>query len=486
MCGIIGYIGPQRVLPILIDGLRRLEYRGYDSAGVAVVRNGAIELRRSAGKLSKLEDVIATQPLEGDYGIGHTRWATHGAPNEANAHPHIAGPVAVVHNGIIENAGSIAAELRERGRRFESETDTEVIAHLCAAEIERGLKPLDAAAATLKRLRGAYALCFLFEGDEDLLVCARRGSPLAIGYGAHEMFVGSDALALAPMTTEVAYLDEGDWAAVTRDGARVFDAAELAVARPIRNVALDARLADKNGYRHFMAKEIHEQPTVLGYAIAASLSADRTTVAPRAAALPWEGLSRATLMACGTAHYACHVAKYWFESVARLPVDIDVASEFRYRMPPLPADGLAVVVSQSGETADTLAALRYAKEAGQTTVAVVNAEHSSMAREADLVVPIGVGPEIGVASSKAFTGQLVAPAATTSRSPAATPACSASSATASSCARAPCSTPPPTRRSTSRCRSTTPRSARRRTRASPSRCRSPPSPPAASASPTCS
>jgi glucosamine--fructose-6-phosphate aminotransferase (isomerizing) len=411
MCGIVGVIANRPAVPIMLDALRRLEYRGYDSAGVATLDRRRLARRRAPGKLAALSDRLAAQPLAGAIGIGHTRWATHGAPNEANAHPHIAGGVAVVHNGIVENAGAIASELRDRGRRFESETDTEVIAHLCAEQIERGLAPLDAAAATLRRLRGAYALCLLFEGDEDLLVCARRGSPLAIGYGDHEMFVGSDALALAPMTTRVAYLDEGDWAAVTRDGARIFDAGEVAVDRPIRNVALDVRLADRNGYRHFMAKEIHEQPTVLGYAIAANLAADRTSVAARAAALPWEGLSRATLMACGTAHYACHVAKYWFEEVARFPVDIDVASEFRYRTPPLPRDGLAVVVSQSGETADTLAALRYAKAAGQTTVAVVNAEHSSMAREADLTLPIGVGPEIGVASSKAFTGQLVALAA---------------------------------------------------------------------------
>ncbi len=411
MCGIVGVIANRPAVPIMLDTLRRLEYRGYDSAGVATLDRQRLARRRAPGKLAALTDRLAAQPLPGAIGIGHTRWATHGVPNEANAHPHIAGPVAVVHNGIIENAGAIAAELRERGRRFESETDTEVIAQLCADHIARGLKPIDAAAATLKRLRGAYALCFLFEGAEDLLVCARRGSPLAIGYGEREVFVGSDALALAPVTTRIAYLDEGDWAALTRDGARIFDAAELAVARPIRNLALDARLADKNGYRHFMAKEIHEQPTVLGYAIAAHLSADRTEVAPLAAALPWQSLSRATLIACGTAHFACHIAKYWFESVARLPVDIDVASEFRYRAPPLPENGLAIVVSQSGETADTLAALRYASEAGQTTVAVVNAEHSSMAREADLVLPIGVGPEIGVASSKAFTGQLVALAA---------------------------------------------------------------------------
>ncbi|MFO1144217.1 MAG: glutamine--fructose-6-phosphate transaminase (isomerizing) [Amaricoccus sp.] len=408
MCGIIGVAAIRPAVPIMLDALKRLEYRGYDSAGVATLDRRRLARRRAPGKLSELAERLACQPLPGTIGIGHTRWATHGAPNEANAHPHIAGPVAVVHNGIIENAGALAAELRERGHSFESETDTEVVAHLCADHIARGLKPVDAAAATLKRLRGAYALCFMFEGAEDLLVCARRGSPLAIGYGTGEMFVGSDALALAPMTSEVAYLDEGDWAAITRAGATIFDAAELSVARPVRNVALDARLADKNCYRHFMAKEIHEQPQVLGYAIARNLSAGRDSIVSPASALPWEALSRATLIACGTAHYACHVGKYWFESVARLPVDIDVASEFRYRTPPLPEDGLAVVVSQSGETADTLAALRYAREAGQTTVAVVNAEHSSMAREADLIVPIGVGPEIGVASSKAFTGQLVA------------------------------------------------------------------------------
>jgi glucosamine--fructose-6-phosphate aminotransferase (isomerizing) len=411
MCGIIGVLAARPAVPLMLDALRRLEYRGYDSAGVATLSDARLERRRTPGKLARLAERLGQEPLGGEVGIGHTRWATHGAPNEANAHPHVAGPVAVVHNGIIENAAGLAAELRARGRRFESETDTEVIAHLCADYVAQGLAPVAAAGATLARLRGAYALCLMFEGADDLLVCARRGSPLAIGYGEGEMYVGSDALALAPMTSRIAYLDEGDWAAVSRRGVEIFDHAANLVHRPIRNVALDSRIADKNGHRHFMAKEIHEQPSALGYAIAAMLSAEKTRVSSPAAVVPWETLDRLTLVACGTAHYACHVAKYWFETIARLPVAIDIGSEFRYRTPPLGEQGVSVFVSQSGETADTLAALRYARAERQSILAVVNAEHSSIAREADLVLPIRVGPEIGVASSKAFTGQLVALAA---------------------------------------------------------------------------
>jgi glucosamine--fructose-6-phosphate aminotransferase (isomerizing) len=350
-------------------------------------------------------------PLGGTAGIGHTRWATHGAATESNAHPHRTGPVAVVHNGIIENFRALRDELIAGGATMQSETDTEVVAQLCAALMARGLSPVDAASATLARLEGAFALVFLFEGHDDLMVAARRGSPLAIGYGDGEMFVGSDALALAPVTDRISYLEEGDWAAVTRNEAHVFDAEGMPVTRAIRTLALDAVLVDKGGHRHFMAKEIHEQPTVAAHVVEAYLDATRTRIAGPAEALDWTGVPRVTLVACGTAHYACAVAKYWFETLARLPVEVDIASEFRYRAPPLPEGGVAVFVSQSGETADTLAALRYAREAGQTIVAVVNVETSTIAREADLVLPIMAGAEIGVASTKAFTAQLMVLAA---------------------------------------------------------------------------
>jgi glucosamine--fructose-6-phosphate aminotransferase (isomerizing) len=412
MCGIIGVLANRPAAPIMLEALRRLEYRGYDSAGMATLEGGAIRRRRAVGKLGALAALLKAEPLPGASGIGHTRWATHGAPTEANAHPHRAGPVAVVHNGIIENFRELREEMMAAGARFESETDTEVIARLCAHDMARGLSPVDAAAATLARLRGAFALCFLFEGAEDLMVCARRGSPLAIGYGEGEMFVGSDALALAPLTTRIAYLEEGDWAALTRTEVHVFDAAGAPVERPVRNLPIENVLVDKGGHRHFMAKEIHEQPAVAAYAVAACVTPDHARIASAAGAVDWAALSRVTIVACGTAHYAGHVAKYWFETVARLNADIDVASEFRYRAPPMEKGGCAIFVSQSGETADTLAALRYAREAGQTIVAVVNVGTSSIAREADIVLPIHAGPEIGVASTKAFTGQLVALAAT--------------------------------------------------------------------------
>ena len=412
MCGIIGVLANRPAAPIMLDALKRLEYRGYDSAGVATLVEGRIERRRAAGKLSALAALLESAPLAGSTGIGHTRWATHGAATEANAHPHQAGSVAVVHNGIIENFRSLRDELTAAGVNFQSETDTEVVAQLCARLMARGLSPVDAAAATLARLEGAFALVFLFEQHDDLMVCSRRGSPLAIGYGDGEMFVGSDALALAPLTDRIAYLEEGDWAAVTRTAAHVFDAHGVPVSRPVLVIGRDAALVDKGGRRHFMAKEIHEQPAVAAAVVRAYVKPDLSGVASPAETLGWASVPRVTLVACGTAFYACAVAKYWFERLARLSTEIDIASEFRYRAPPLPAGGVVIVVSQSGETADTLAALRHARAEGQTVAAVVNVETSTMAREADLVLPTLAGPEIGVASTKAFTAQLMVLAAT--------------------------------------------------------------------------
>jgi glucosamine--fructose-6-phosphate aminotransferase (isomerizing) len=413
MCGIIGVLADRPAAPLILEALKRLEYRGYDSAGLATLdAEGRLRRLRATGKLGALQAAHDRTPLPGSIGVGHTRWATHGAPTEANAHPHVAGPVAVVHNGIIENFRELRDELTTDGAVFESETDTEIVAQLVAREMRGGLGPTDAAAAALKRLRGAFALCFLFEGASNLLVCARRGSPLAIGYGDGEMFVGSDALALAPMTTRIAYLEEGDWAAITRDDAHVFDERDRPVTRPIRNLALEAVTVDKAGHRHFMAKEIHEQPATAAYAVGAYVSTDRTRVVSAAEAIGWSALPRVTLVACGTAFYACQVGKWWFETLAGLSAEADIASEFRYREPPLPEGGVAIFVSQSGETADTLAALRYARSKGQTVVAVVNVETSTIAREADVVLPLHAGPEIGVASTKAFTGQLIALAAT--------------------------------------------------------------------------
>ncbi|MFV0473598.1 MAG: glutamine--fructose-6-phosphate transaminase (isomerizing) [Pikeienuella sp.] len=412
MCGIIGIVGEREVAPALVEALRRLEYRGYDSAGIATVTEGALDRRRAVGKLSELAALVAAEPIAGRIGIGHTRWATHGAPTTANAHPHRSGRVAVVHNGIIENYRALREELTAAGRAFETETDTETVVQLCAHLMDGGLSPEDAAAATLARLEGAFALCFLFEGEDDLIVAARRGSPLAIGYGAGEMFVGSDALALAPLTNRIAYLEEGDWAVIRREGALVHDAKGEVARRPIRTVSVDNVLVDKGEHRHFMAKEIHEQPTVAGYAVAAYVDAAARRVTSPAEALDFAAIDRLTLVACGTAYYACHVAKYWFESIARLPVEIDIASEFRYREPPLNERGAAGFVSQSGETADTLAALQFAAGKVKSIFAVVNVSESSIARAADIVLPIRAGTEIGVASTKAFTCQLITLAAT--------------------------------------------------------------------------
>ena len=406
MCGIVGIVGRDQVATRLVDGLRRLEYRGYDSAGLATLVDGAIDRRRAEGKLQALADLLTATPLPGVTGIGHTRWATHGAPTTTNAHPHATREVAVVHNGIIENFRELKDELVERGHVFESETDSEVVAHLVSDGIEQGLSPQAAVAVALRRLRGAFALAMLFAGHDGLLIGARRGSPLAVGFGEGEMFLGSDAMALSSWTRRVLYLEEGDWVVLNHESAQVFDADDRPVERAIRTVALSPAMIEKGNYRHYMQKEIFEQPQVIGDALATYL--DPATRLPR---LPdggpdWRRVGRLTIVACGTSSYAALVAKYWFEQVARLSVEVDIASEFRYREAPLPEGGAALFISQSGETADTLAALRYAKQEGQFIIALVNVPESSMAREADLVLPILAGPEIGVASTKAFTCQL--------------------------------------------------------------------------------
>ena len=407
MCGIIGIVGEREAAPLLVEALKRLEYRGYDSAGVATCHEGELDRRRAVGKLNQLAELLEQEPISGKIGIGHTRWATHGAPTHTNAHPHQAGRVAVVHNGIIENYRELRDELTGQGRNFQTDTDTETIAQLCAHLMGQGLSPADAAAATLSRLTGAFALCFLFEGEDDLIIAARRGSPLAIGYGQGEMFVGSDALALAPLTNRIAYLEEGDWAVIRRSGAEIFDEDGAPAKRQIRTVSVDSVLVDKGEHRHFMAKEIHEQPMVAGYAVSAYVDASAGRVVSPAEALDFAAMDRITLVGCGTAFYACHVAKYWFEAIARIPVEIDIASEFRYREPPLSANSAAVFVSQSGETADTLAALNYAADRVKSVIAVVNVAESSIARASDVVLPIRAGTEIGVASTKAFTCQLI-------------------------------------------------------------------------------
>ncbi|WP_018632643.1 glutamine--fructose-6-phosphate transaminase (isomerizing) [Neomegalonema perideroedes] len=406
MCGIVGVIGREDAAATALEALRRLEYRGYDSAGLATLEEGRLTRRRAPGKLSALASLLESYPLHGALAVGHTRWATHGAPTEANAHPHQAGRVMVVHNGIIENFRELRAELQAEGRVFESETDTEVAAHLCDSYMARGLSPADAAAATLGRIQGAFALCFLFEGHEDLMIAARRGSPLALGYGEGAMYVGSDALALAPMTNRIAYLEEGDWAILRRQGAEIFDREGRPAERAVRTVAVESVLADKGEYRHFMAKEIHEQPGVLGYVLGRYLSADRRSLAALDPAVDFAAASSIQMVACGTAAYAAQTASYWFNQMAGLPAHVEVASEFRYREPPLPEGGMALFVSQSGETADTLAALRYAKSQDQKILGVVNVPESSIARESDLVLPTLAGPEIGVASTKAFVCQL--------------------------------------------------------------------------------
>jgi glucosamine--fructose-6-phosphate aminotransferase (isomerizing) len=409
MCGIVGILGREPVATGLVDALKRLEYRGYDSAGVATLEDGHLTRRRAEGKLKNLEARLANAPLKGTIGIGHTRWATHGAPNEMNAHPHATDKLAVVHNGIIENFRELRERLESDGFKFRTETDTEVVAHLVTAEMNAGKNPVEAVAAALPQIRGAFALAFLFEGEEDLLIGARRGSPLAVGYGSGEMYLGSDAIALAPFTDRVAYLEEGDIAIVNRKGVEIRDAEGHRAERVTQTSNAGAFLVDKGNHRHFMAKEIHEQPEVVGHTLAHYLDLVHERVRiPFELPFDFNKLDRITISACGTAFYAGSVAKYWFERFARMPVDLDIASEFRYREAPLPKNGLAIFVSQSGETADTLASLRYAKENGQHTLAVVNVPSSTIARESDVIAPTLAGPEIGVASTKAFTCQLSA------------------------------------------------------------------------------
>jgi len=404
MCGIVGVLGRHEAAPILVEALKRLEYRGYDSAGIATVDFGVLDRRRAVGKLVNLQDLLVHKPLTGKSGIGHTRWATHGEPNVKNAHPHLTRRVAVVHNGIIENFRELREDLASKGIGYETDTDTETVALVTQNYLDQGLSPRDAANQTIAHLKGAYALCFLFEGEDDLMIAARKGSPLAIGHGDGEMFVGSDAIALAPMTDKITYLNEGDWAIVTRTSLEIFDSKGLTTSRKMRTVKIDSTSIDKGGHRHFMAKEIAEQPSVLTNALGYYIQ-DNKIVLPDPG-LDFAQVDRLTMVACGTAFYACLVAKYWFEQIARLPVEIDVASEFRYREPPIPKGTAALFVSQSGETADTLAALRYCEGKVDKIVSVVNVPESSIARESNLQLPILAGTEIGVASTKAFTCQL--------------------------------------------------------------------------------
>src|SRR5882672_2385075 len=406
MCGIIAILGREPVALGLVEALKRLEYRGYDSAGVATLEQGLLTRRRAEGKLKNLEKRLAGEPLNGVSGIGHTRWATHGRPNEINAHPHATDRVAVVHNGIIENFAELRRELEGRGAQFATETDTEVIAHLVTDEVSKGADPVAAVTAALPRLRGAFALAFLFAGEDDLVIGARRGSPLAVGYGDGEMYLGSDAIALAPFTGSIAYLEDGDCVVVRRSGASVRDAAGQAVTRPTVRSSASAFLLDKGNHRHFMAKEIHEQPEVVGHTLAHYINFAKGRIElPGPLPFDFRAIDRISISACGTAYYAGLIGKYWFERFARLPVEIDVASEFRYREAPFAPGNLALFVSQSGETADTLATLRYAREHKQHIVSIVNVATSTIARDSDLVMPTLAGPEIGVASTKAFTCQ---------------------------------------------------------------------------------
>lgn len=411
MCGIIGIVGKEPVADRLVDGLRRMEYRGYDSAGVCTLDDGALIRRRAEGKLNNLVAELVQQPAPGEIGIAHTRWATHGAPTAQNAHPHATEQVALVHNGIIENYKELRAELRDAGRTLESDTDSEVVAHLVSRLVEEGSTPQDAVASVLPRLRGAFALAIAFRDHPDLLIGARRGSPLVVGFADGETYIGSDALALAPLTQQISYLEEGDWVVVTRDGATIFDAENAQVEREITTSGASAAAVEKGNYRHFMQKEIFEQPTVVAQTLGSYLHRADNSIALPQFDFDLSQIRRVTIVACGTSFYAGMVAKYWFEQFARVPVDIDVASEFRYRDPVLEDGGLALFISQSGETADTLAALRHCKENGETIGVIVNVPTSSMAREADLLLPTHAGPEIGVASTKAFACQLAVLAA---------------------------------------------------------------------------
>ena len=411
MCGIIGIVSSEPVADRLVDGLRRMEYRGYDSAGVCTLDDGKLIRRRAEGKLNNLVAELAANPAPGDMGIAHTRWATHGAPTAQNAHPHATDRVALVHNGIIENFKELRAELQADGRTLESDTDSEVVVHLVSREIENGSSPREAVAQVLPRLRGAFALAIAFRDHPGMLIGARRGSPLVVGYGDGETYIGSDALALAPLTQQISYLEEGDWVVVSREAAEIHDAENQPVEREIQTSGASAAAVEKGNYRHFMQKEIFEQPTVVAQTLGSYLRQSDNSVALPQFDFDLSQIKRVTIVACGTSFYAGMVAKYWFEQFARVPVDIDVASEFRYREPVLEEGGLALFISQSGETADTLAALRHCKENGQTIAVIVNVPTSSMAREADLLLPTHAGPEIGVASTKAFSCQLAVLAA---------------------------------------------------------------------------
>ena len=409
MCGIVGILGTKPVALDIVEALRRLEYRGYDSAGVATIEKGSIERRRAPGKLRNLEDKLRAEPLAGMSGIGHTRWATHGVPNETNAHPHISGDVVIVHNGIIENFADLKADLMAKGVNFETQTDTEVVAHLLAQERAKGVAPIAAVHHVLGKLHGAFALAIMFKSENDLMIGARNGPPLAIGHGEGQMYLGSDAIALAPFTNRITYMEDGDWCVLTRKGVEIFDAAGKKVKRPMSFSQASAMMVDKGNHRHFMAKEIEEQPEVVGHTLAEYIDfGTRTVRVPEKLPFDFAKLDRISIAACGTAFYAGLAAKYWFEKVARLPVEVDIASEFRYREAPLTKNGLSIVISQSGETADTLAALRYCKSQGQHTIAIVNVPESTIAREVEMVVRTFAGPEIGVASTKAFTCQLTA------------------------------------------------------------------------------
>ncbi len=406
MCGIIGIIGNAPVAPLLIDGLKRLEYRGYDSAGIATLVNGRMDRRRAEGKLHNLATLLESEPVEGTIGIGHTRWATHGRPTESNAHPHASDLVSVVHNGIIENFQELRDELSSADHVFETETDTEVVVHLVSEYLKQQMTPQDAVAKALARLEGAFALAIIFTGRHDLMIGARRGSPLAVGYGDGEMYLGSDALALAPLTDQICYLEEGDWVELTREGATVHDSSNAVVEREVKQTAMSGALIGKGQYRHFMQKEIFEQPAVIGDTLHSFLNPATLSVQLPSFPFDLSKISRFTFIACGTAFYAGAVAKYWFEQLSRQAVEIDIASEFRYREAPMPEDGVSVFISQSGETIDTLAALKYAQSQGQKILSVVNVPESAIARSSDAILPTLAGPEIGVASTKAFTTQL--------------------------------------------------------------------------------
>ncbi len=406
MCGIVGVIGVRPAAPIILDALRRLEYRGYDSAGIATLVNGHIDRRRAEGKLGNLAESLGRHGLDGTIGIGHTRWATHGAPTESNAHPHGTARVSLVHNGIIENHAELRAELEAEGQVFSTETDTETVAQLVDLHLKRGMAPIEAAGAALRRLEGAYALAMIFAGHPELIVGAQHGAPLAVGFGDDEMFVGSDALALAPLTRRIAYLRDGDWTVLDRQSAAFFDMDGNTVEREVKLTRLTGASIGKGNYRHFMEKELHEHPAVIGDTLHRMVSPGSRAVGLPDLGIDFRRVPRITMSACGSAFYAGLVGRWWFEAIARIPTDGDVASEFRYRTPPMPPGGLGLLVSQSGETADTLAALRYMRQQGQQILSILNVPESTMARESDAVLETVAGPEIGVASTKAFTAQL--------------------------------------------------------------------------------